>query len=85
MLKSALIIRIQKISRLLSQSFRSSSSSRSRSNTMDGCVGSTAELLSFNDLTLSLLFALFYTRFQRLNESSSAINLCELSVSGEDN
>ena len=86
MLKSALIIRIQKISRLLSQSFRSSSS-RSRSNTMDGCVGSTAELLSFNDLTLSLLlFALFYTRFQRLNESSSAINLCELSaVSGEDN
>ena len=52
---------------------------------MDGCVGSTAELLSFNDLTLSLLFALFYTRFQRLNESSSAINLCELSVSGEDN
>ena len=86
MLKSALIIRIQKISRLLSQSFRSSSS-RSRGNTMDGCVGSTAELLSFNDLTLSLLlFALFYTRFQRLNESSSAINLCELSaVSGEDN
>ena len=85
MLKSALIIRIQKISRLLSQSFRSSSSSRS--NTLDGCVGSTAELLSFNDLTLSLLlFALFYTRFQRLNESSSAINLCELSaVSGEDN
>ena len=54
---------------------------------MDGCVGSTAELLSFNDLTPSLLlFALFYTRFQRLNESSSAINLCELSaVSGEDN